>query len=116
MTTFTIVFKALRFLWPFIAEMFFAGKSLKQIVMENKLVVFLLTLLFCSIFLNYLSISKIYEIAIARREEEPYVVRKNQSSDKPEPTEPYPPKKSGGNAPDHRTEVQNRLKEIYGEP
>lgn len=115
--TFTAIIKALRFLWPFVAEMFFAGKSFKQIVVENKFVVFLLLLLMGSALLNYLSFSKIYEIALARREDDtPHEVRRNKSPEKPVATQPLPPNSAPSSpAADPHEMVRQRLSEIYGE-
>lgn len=53
--------------WPFIREMFFGGKKVKDIVLDNKLSTFLLMLLVTSIFLNVVTLGKIYEIAVASR-------------------------------------------------
>ena len=96
MSGFTIlmsVFKALKFVWPFITEMFFASKSLKQIIMDNKLAIVLLVFLVSSLFLNYLSFSKIYEIAVARRENDiqKKVLKNKAQNDKPVAEEPPPP-------------------------
>lgn len=118
----TVIIKALRFLWPFVAEMFFAGKSFKQIVLENKLIAFLLLLLIGSILLNYLSFSKIYEIALARREDDgPHEVRRNKAPEKPVATQPLPPKPSPASSAtedeshqDPHERVRQRLQEIYG--
>lgn len=114
------VLKALKFIWPFIAEMFFAGKTFKQLVVENKFVTFLIVLLMGSVVLNYFSFSKIYEIAVARREEDNgSEVRNQKPRDNPVPTLPHPPKdksSTAGNDTSHAHEdVRQRLHEIYGE-
>ena len=120
MTTLMTLLKAFRFLWPFITEMFFAGKTFKQIVVENKFVSLLIVLLMGSVTLNYLSFSKIYEIAIARREEDNGSEIKNKKNrDKPLPTIPRPPKDESSTVdsdsqPAH-DDVRRRLREIYGE-
>lgn len=49
---------------PFIKEMFFDGQDLKQLMMKNKLVAVLIIALISSIFINYVSISKIFQIAV----------------------------------------------------
>lgn len=121
LTILTSVFKALKVLWPFIAEMFFAGKSLKQIVMENKMVISLLTLLILSVLLNYFSFSKIYEIAIARRESD---VQQKVLENKPPKDQPVAegPPRSDQTTPsiittneieDPHIKVRNRLEHIY---
>jgi hypothetical protein len=107
--------------WPFIAEMFFAGKSIKQIIVENKFAVFLTIFLVSSLFLNYVSFSKIYEIAIARRENDVQkkVLDNKAKKDKPAVEEPYPPSPSSPSSSmpaetvyPHET-VRQRLERIY---
>jgi hypothetical protein len=118
MSGFTIlasVFKALKFIWPFIAEMFFAGKNLKQILMENKLAIVLLVLLLFSIFLNYASFSKVYELAIARRENDPQkkILKDRVEKDKSVAEEPRPPSSAPSEGLDPHEAVRQRLEHIY---
>lgn len=63
----TVLFKGLMSIWPFIKEMFFAGKTTKEIILQNKLAAVLLLLLLLSALLNYVTLGKIYEIAVNRR-------------------------------------------------
>lgn len=121
LTILSSVFKALKFLWPFIAEMFFAGKTIKQIIIENKFAVFLTIFLISSLFLNYISFSKIYEIAIARRENDVQkkVLDSKAKEDKSTTEEPYPPNPASpssstpsGVTDPHET-VRQRLERIY---
>jgi len=119
--TLTAIIKALRFLWPFIREMFFAGKSLKQVLVENKFVVCLIVILVGSMLLNYLSFSKLYEIALARREDDgPTEVHRNKPPEKPVATQPLPPASTPSSAKGKKTQVphenvRHQLEEIYGE-
>jgi hypothetical protein len=121
LTILSSVFKALKFIWPFIAEMFFAGRSIKQIIIENKFALFLIIFLASSLFLNYISFSKIYEIAIARRENDVQkkVLDNKAKKDKPTVEEPYPPNSPApssstpsGTMDPHET-VRQRLERIY---
>lgn len=115
------VFKALKFLWPFIAEMFFAGKSAKQIVLENKFAFFLVLLLALSFTVNYVTMSKIYEIAMIRsRDNDPNQNKSGSKgpTDKPVATEPYPPPPkpvdpTGASDFDPHHHVRDRLEKIY---
>lgn len=119
LTILSSVFKALKFIWPFIAEMFFAGKSLRQIVTENKLAIVLIVFLVFSLFLNYVSFSKIYEIAISRRENEAEkkILKDKAKKDEPVIEEPHPSISSSSSAPPEVTDahkaVSQRLERIY---
>ena len=115
--------KAFMTIWPFIKEMFFADKSLKQIILENKFVVLLLAILFVSILLNYLSFSKIYQLAVARREDDGSVhAHQDKSRENPIPTLPKKPNKNASSPDaaashlrDHHDYVRDRLDQIYGD-
>ena len=119
--TLKAIIKALRFLRPFIREMFIAGKSLKQVVVENKFVVCLIVILVGSMLLNYLSFSKLYEIALARREDDgPTEAHRNKPQEKPVATQPLPPASTPSSAKGKKTQephenVRRQLEEIYGE-
>ena len=56
-------------IWPFVSEMFFHGKSMKDVILANKMLSFILLLLLASVSLNYMALGKIYDIAVSRREE-----------------------------------------------
>lgn len=103
----------LKAIWPFVSEMFFAGKSLKEVVAANKFLTFLVVLLGLSLSLNYFSVGKIYDLAIARREE-----NSKQGTSKPPlgkqstPGEPARPA-SAASAPDREQEIKNKLKDVF---
>lgn len=72
-----IIFKFLKALWPFVSEIFFAGRSVKQVVMENKLLMLSLIALGFSMTLNYATISKLFQVYEIRKEDgQEYVVKK----------------------------------------
>ncbi len=103
----------LKAVWPFVSEMFFAGKSLKEVILANKFLTFLLVVLGLSLSLNYFSLGKIYDLAISRREE-----NSKQGASKPPlgkqntPGEPYPPA-SAASAPTREQELKDKLKDIF---
>ena len=109
----TVLFKGLTSIWPFIKEMFFAGKTTKEIVLENKLAVLLLMLLAVSVLLNYVTLGKIYEIAVNRRPEaKPPVTA-------PAPTSSAPAAQAAASEAEAHTlrieRTKKRLREIYGD-
>lgn len=108
------IIKGLVSLWPFVREMFFAGKSFKEVVMANKLVCCLLFVLAVSIAINYMSLGKIYDIAVARREERG-AQGANKPPDNPTSTTGAPPPHPSASVPDHYTRALEQLKEIYPE-
>lgn len=79
-------------LWPFIREMFFAGKSVKQVILENKMLVFLICMLVFSVTLNFVSFGKLIDIAVARRDDQGQSVERTKTMDKPVVTGPPPQK------------------------
>lgn len=81
--------KILVSIWPFVREMFFAGKTAKQIAKENKGSVVLMFALGLSLALNWVSIRKFMEIA-AIREQAARQERDNRAPQQQEP--PKPPK------------------------
>lgn len=99
--------------WPFVSEMFFAGKSLKEVILANKLLSVLIVVLGLSLSLNYFSLGKIYDLAIARREE-----NSKQGASKPPlgkqdtPGEPHPPA-SAASASSREQEIKDRLKDVF---
>lgn len=54
-------------LWPFISEMFFEGKSPKEIFRTNKRMTVLLIILGLSLLLNYFSVGKLWDIAVDKQ-------------------------------------------------
>jgi hypothetical protein len=95
-------------LWPFIKEMFFAGKSVKQVVMENKLLTFVLFMLAFSVILNFLSFGKLIDIAVTRSDTQPPV----DSIARPPPK---PPAKAASEVKQKtQDEIDKQLEEIYG--
>lgn len=56
------ILRSLVWIWPFVSEMFFAGKPFKTILREHWGLALLLALLSLSLLLNYLGAVKIYKI------------------------------------------------------
>lgn len=54
--------RILQYLWPFISEIFFENKPFKKIVLENKTILVLLTLLFLSGALHWVSFATIHKL------------------------------------------------------
>lgn len=79
-------------LWPFIREMFFAGKSVKQVILENKMLVFLISMLVFSVTLNFVSFGKLIDIAVARRDDQSQSSERTKTTEKPVVTGPPPEK------------------------
>lgn len=110
----TVLLKGLTTFWPFIKEMFFAGKTTKEIVLQNKLAVLLLMLLAVSVLLNYVTLGKIYEIAVGRRSTEPSAPITAPAT--PASAVPAPPVASAPESQAERIErTRQRLREIYGD-
>lgn len=67
-------FRGLAWAWPFISEVFFEGKSFKEVVQQNKIVFVLLTslltLLVISLVLNYYSMTALHKIVNKDKEKE----------------------------------------------
>lgn len=78
-------------IWPFVREMFFAGKSAKQIAQENKGTVVLLVALGLSLALNWVSIRKFMEIAAIREQ----AARQERDPRTPQQQEPPRPPNGG---------------------
>ncbi len=124
----TIFIKALTSIWPFIREVFFAGKTNKQIVLENKLAIFLAIILSFSIFTNILLLGRIYEIVLEKRKtqqiQNPPVVTEpivpvvppnlpaEKPNNKPNNTAPNTPQKPPP-PDDGYDEIRKRLGDIY---
>jgi hypothetical protein len=108
-----LTLKILSTLWPFVKEMFFAGKSVKDIILDNKMMVTLLVALALSIALNWITIGKIMEIAVARRED----AESPQNSKRPEPPTPVPgppdPTASAPSSSDVYQDTRKALDDIY---
>ena len=100
-----LLFKAI---WPFVSEMFFGGKSIKEVVLANKLISFLLVCLGLSLFLNYVSFAKIYELAVANmKEAKPAVSTPASSAAHPAVPPSAPASRS------HEDEVRDKLQNIF---
>lgn len=69
--------RSLQWIWPFISEIFFESKPLKQIIKENKLVFALLFVLFLSLLLNYSSMTTIHKIVNGKPQEASQEVKKD---------------------------------------
>lgn len=110
------MFDLIKAIWPFVSEMFFAGKSLKEVILANKLLSALILVLTLSLMLNYFSLGKIYDMAAKRREEtvkqgtnKPPVVKPSNSS------EPLLPA-SAASSPDSissQEENRKKLKDVF---
>ncbi len=109
-------------LWPFLSEIFFGGKSIKEVVLKNKLTTFLLVVACASIFLNWTLLGKFYDIAVARREERAKEVATKPVQEKPHaPGDLIPPSQAssapvGASSPDKIREDElrrQRLKDIF---
>lgn len=104
-------FRFLKALWPFLSEMFFADKSLMDVVRANKMLVAMLTVLCLSLTVNFFSISKIFEIASSRREERegspptPTVGKDSEKSG-------APPQKPPAEQTDQYEDTLRRLREM----
>ena len=66
-TRYSALASLFKYLWPFVKDTFFKGQDVKEIVLQNKLVIVLLIALAFSFLLHYASFSKIYEYAIFHR-------------------------------------------------
>jgi hypothetical protein len=104
--------KIITTLWPFVRELFFAGKSVKEIILGNKMVVFLLAVLLLSITLNWITIGKIMEIAVARRDDAEIAKNRNKPDQKPVPTGPPDPASSPSSS-DVYSATRKALDDIY---
>lgn len=69
--------RSLQWIWPFISEIFFESKPLKQIIKENKFVFALMVLLFLSLLLNYSSMTTIHKIVNGKPQETSQEVKKD---------------------------------------
>jgi len=111
------MFDLIKAIWPFVSEMFFAGKSLKEVVLSNKLLSALILMLTLSLLLNYFSLGKIYDMASKRREES----IKQGTVVKPTPGKPARAEQpvmssSAASAPDsisNQEENHKKLKDVF---
>ena len=105
----------LKAIWPFVSEMFFAGKSLKEVILANKFLSFLIVVLALSLSLNYFSLGKIYDLALARREENAKQGTSKPPLGKNPVIEPLPPASaaSAASAPDREKEIRDKLKDVF---
>lgn len=106
----------LKAIWPFVSEMFFAGKSLKEVVLANKFLTFLIVLLAMSLSLNYFSLGKIYDLALARREENSKQGTSKPPLGKTPVLEPLPPASSASSPTsdqEREEQLRKKLKDIF---
>lgn len=77
------VLRSLIWIWPFISEMFFAGKSFKVILKEHWFIAILLVFLALSLFINYVSLSKInmYITSDSKYSSKPVIDNKQKDND-----------------------------------
>ena len=101
--------------WPFVSEIFFAGKSFKNIVMENKILSVVLAFLLLSLSINYMAISKIWDIAVTNRKEKINNTPQKQPTElviePPKPVKP-PPDNPCGEVKESDS-VREKLQSIY---
>lgn len=113
------MFDILKALWPFVSEMFFGGKSLKDVVRTNKMMSFVLVALALSLMLNYFSVGKLWDIAVDKQKNK--VPQTAQPSDKPllpptpasaasEPVNPGPGQETEA---ERQARLRKRLEDLY---
>lgn len=100
-------------LWPFISEMFFGGKSIKDVILANKLISFLVLLLGLSFFLNYVALGKIYDIALARQKEGNKIEATAQPSADKASAPTAAPNNQGAASKTREDEVRDKLNNIF---
>lgn len=91
--------RSLQWIWPFISEIFFESKPLKQIIKENKFVFALLIVLSLSLLLNYSSMTTIHKIVNSKPQEISKEVKKDS--------------KARNDIDDDLSSVKDRLNHIY---
>ena len=106
------MFDLIKAIWPFISEMFFEGKSLKDVVRTNKRMTFLLVILSLSLTLNYFSVGKLWNQAVEKQKN-----RTPQTAPADKPLLPLAPPASGasvpanpGSGPETEQQRQERLR------
>ena len=72
------ILKSLIWIWPFLSEMFFAGKPFKTILKEHWAVFALMFFLVLSLVVNYISVAKIYRIASSVGQQEKQTTKQKQ--------------------------------------
>lgn len=77
--SFINILKSLIWIWPFLSEMFFAGKPFKTILKEHWVAFALLFFLALSLVVNYISVAKIYRIASTVGQQQKQVPKQTQS-------------------------------------
>lgn len=107
------MFDLLKAIWPFVSEMFFEGKSLKDVIRANKRMTFLLILLALSITLNYFSVGKLWDQAVEKQKSKAPPVAK--PTDKPllplgNPASGASSPANPGSGPETEQQRQERLK------
>ena len=76
--------RAALWLWPFISEIFFGGKSFKQIIKDHKVVFVLMLIIVVQLFWNYMSTMAIHRLI--SNEKAPSVVKEAKAEEqKPKP-------------------------------
>lgn len=103
-------------IFPFVREMFFPGKTTKEVVKENKLAVALAILLACSAFLNYYMVKRVYEIAMERKSEHAEQPASKASDPVALPASAPASAASAVDDPDKKTqdETRDRLNALFG--
>jgi hypothetical protein len=91
------VLRSLVWIWPFISEMFFAGKSFKTILRERWGLALLLSFLALSMSINYIGALKIHKITSATTK----------------PVEPVKINKVNNKRDTDIEEAKHRLRSIY---
>lgn len=107
------MFDILKALWPFVSEMFFGGKSLKDVVRTNKLMSVILVVLALSLTLNYFSIGKLWDLAVDKQKNK--APQSAQQPDKPLLPPGYPASAASepanpGTGQDSEQQRQERLR------
>lgn len=94
--------RSIMWLWPFISEIFFDGKTLKQIIRTNKLIFVLFSLLVVSMFMTYTSMTTIHKI-----------ITKDTAISLP--ANPADKKASDNSFSKELSDVEDRLNSIYNQ-
>lgn len=109
-------------IWPFLSEIFFGGKSIKEVISANKFTTFLIAVLMISLSLNWMALGKIYDIAVARREETKQGVKTNPAAPDTTASAPFPVDKAASSAKSNKSKAEidedarkKRLKELFKE-
>lgn len=106
--------KILAAIWPFVREMFFEGKTTKQIAKENKLTIVLLAILFLSLSVNWISFRKFMEIASLREHDaQTQRAKDDTKKDVIEPPKKNPQESQPASANDIYNATRQKFDEMY---